>query len=97
LLGGCNVNSDNENEDEINEEEIKSNVEEYLFKNYEDIETVEIEDIYTNPMGGLTVDGTVNGHAEYSAGIDSDLRVSSIGLGQGFPNEKEECKERDCD
>ncbi|MBD1222383.1 hypothetical protein GLV94_02600 [Virgibacillus halodenitrificans] len=91
------MNSDNENEDEINEEEIKSNVEEYLFKNYEDIETLEIEDIYTNPMGGLTVDGTVNGHAEYSLGINSDLGVSSIGVGQKFPNRKEECKDRNCE
>ncbi|MBF0707694.1 hypothetical protein IQ283_13940 [Alkalihalobacillus hwajinpoensis] len=48
-------------------------------------------------MGGLNVDGTVNGgEARFSAGIDNDFTVRSLGLGEGFPEMKEACKEQIC-
>ncbi|MCG1027647.1 hypothetical protein J5S49_05035 [Virgibacillus halodenitrificans] len=91
------MNSDNKIEDEINVDKAKENVESYLFNNFEDVKSVEIKDIYIDPMGGIAVDGTVNGHAKYTAGIESDLRVSNMAVGDDFPNRKEECKERRCD
>ncbi|APC50065.1 hypothetical protein J5S49_05010 [Virgibacillus halodenitrificans] len=97
LLASCNLNSGNEIEDEINVDKAKKNVEDYLFKNFEDIKSVEINDIYVSQMGGIAIDGTVNGHAEYTAGIESDLNVNSMGVSEAFPNRKEECKYRRCD
>jgi len=48
-------------------------------------------------MGGLTIDGMVNGKAEFNAGIEKDFSIDSIGLGEGFPERKEECKKHTCE
>ncbi|QHA91101.1 hypothetical protein [Bacillus sp. N1-1] len=44
------------------------------------------------------MDGTINGgEVEFSAGIENDFSVGRIGLGEGFPEIKEECQEKPCD
>lgn len=80
-------------------EKAKKSVESYLRNNYQDIETVEFDDDdYSSPMGGMMIDGTVNGKAGFSADIDEQtLRVGSMGLKKGFPGRKEKCKKKTCD
>ncbi|MFU0790335.1 MAG: DUF1433 domain-containing protein [Virgibacillus proomii] len=98
LLGGCNVKSNNETYDQTTKERAQEAVEQYIKNNYEGIKSVEIVDIYQSPMGGLTVDGTINGgEADFSAGVESNYKVGSVGLSEGFPERKEECKEEECD
>ena len=66
--------------------------------NYEEIESVEVTKVYQSEMGGLNVDGTINdGEAEFSAGIENDFSVGSIGLGEGFPKMKDACRDQTCD
>ena len=73
-------------------------VESYLKSNYKNIETVEVNVIYKSPMGGITADGTVNKVYEFNIGIEeSDFTIGSIGEGKGFPDRKEECKDKTCD
>ena len=73
-------------------------VESYLENNYKNIETVEVDKIYKSQMGGMTADGTVNNKIEFNIGIEeTDFTISSIGEGEGFPDEKEECRDKVCD
>ncbi|MYL64350.1 hypothetical protein GLW07_13415 [Bacillus hwajinpoensis] len=76
----------------------KKAVESFLMNNFEHIVSVEFTHVYQSEMDGLNVDGTINGgEAEFSAGIENDFSVGSIGLGEGFPEIKEECQEETCD
>ncbi len=103
LLGGCNVNTNKSNFDEQTINQAKETAESFLRNNYENIQTIEFSEEYSNPMGGLMIRGTVNEQedANFSIDIDIDsgdkLQVGSIGKGKDFPEEKEECKERFCD
>ncbi|MDP4549675.1 DUF1433 domain-containing protein [Alkalihalobacillus macyae] len=76
----------------------KKTVERFLMNNYENIDTVEFTSVDQSEMGGLNVDGTINdGEAEFSAGIENDFSVGSIGLGEGFPEIKDACMVETCD
>lgn len=96
LLGGCNVNPE-DNFDEETKEKLKSVTERYIQNNFESIELIEMEDPYISPMGGTKVDGTVNGKAGFSVTINEDYTVAGISQKEGFPNRKNECKEKACD
>ncbi|MDP4549684.1 hypothetical protein Q9251_02165 [Alkalihalobacillus macyae] len=97
LLAACNGNTHSEDYDNETKEKAKASVEEFITSNYEEIDSVEMTRVYQSEMGGLNVDGTVNGGAaRFSAGIESDFSVGSLGLGEGFPEMKEACKERIC-
>ena len=48
-------------------------------------------------MGRLVLEGTVNKKATFNIGVNDDFTVGSIGMGEGFPEPKEECKEQSCD
>lgn len=92
------MNSQSDNYDDETKNKAKESVKSFIFNNYEDIESVEFTKVYQSEMGGLNVDGTVNdGVARFSAGIENDFSVGSLGLGEGFPDMKEECKEQICD
>ncbi|CDQ41732.1 hypothetical protein BN990_04109 [Virgibacillus salexigens] len=94
MLTGCNVSSSIETYDDTKATEA---VKQYLKNNFEGIESVKVDDIYQSPMGGFTVDGNVNeGVADFSAGVENDYTLGSIGLSEGFPERKEECKEQSC-
>ncbi|HLR68982.1 MAG TPA: hypothetical protein VK105_18005 [Virgibacillus sp.] len=72
--------------------------ESYMTNNFQDIETVEIEKVYRDPMGGMSIDGTVNEQYEFSLGMDEDdYTVQSGGYGEGFPDFKKECEDTVCD
>ena len=46
----------------------------------------------------MVVDGVVNGQYEFDLGMDEDdFTVQSGGYGEGFPNRKEECKNKSYD
>lgn len=75
----------------------KKAVESYLNNNYQNIESIEIKDVYENPMGGMSVDGTVNESFKFNIGLNNDFTVGVSGLGKGFPDKKEECKNKTCD
>jgi len=94
LLGGCFVNQ--EEEQTLNK--AKSTVESYLNNNFEDINEIKFDKgDFENPMGGLLVTGIVNEKAKFSISLDDDFNVGSIGLGDDFPERKEECKQKSCD
>lgn len=66
-------------------------VEEHIRERYQQIETVEIEKVYRGSSGSMNVDGTVNNQAEFYLSLDEDtFKVQSTGLGEGFPDEKED-------
>lgn len=95
LMAGC-FKKDDYDQETIHQAEAA--VESYLKNNYKDIETVEIKEVYKSPMGGMTADGTVNNKFEFNIGVEeSDFTIGSIGEGEGFPELKEECKEKSCD
>ena len=76
--------------------------ESYLRNNYKDIQSVEFDDKdFTSPMGGFLITGKVNGKYKFSISIDGlengQFWIGSIGEGHGFPEEKDECKDKTCD
>src|SRR5699024_11512184 len=96
LLGGCSMNSADYDKETI--EKAEAAAKSYLENNYTDIESVEIEKVYRDEMGGMSISGTVNNKALFSIGIDEHkFNVRSIGEGKGFPEIKEECEKVDCD
>ncbi|WP_283152666.1 hypothetical protein [Guptibacillus hwajinpoensis] len=98
LLGACGFFSQGNDYDEETIDKAKKSVERFILHNYEEIESVEITRSYESEMGGLNVDGTINGgEAEFSAGIENDFSVGSIGLGEGFPEIKKACLVETCD
>jgi hypothetical protein len=98
LLGGCNVNSDNETYNAKTITDAKSNVQSYLENNYENIEKIELSDPYQAPMGSMTIDGTVNNDKLFSVSLNKDLTIASLAIqSDDFPEEKDECKEKTCD
>ncbi len=96
LLGGCFVNT--QDYDDETKEKAKNNVEKFIRNNYENIETIEFEEVKESPMGSVRVTGKVNGEVEFDAGLHSDtLEIGSLGTNEGFPEVKEECKEQTCE
>lgn len=85
--------------DDATIDKAKKVVDSYIRNNYEDIETVEFDDDdYSSPVGGMMIDGTVNGKVGFSASIDEEsFHVGSMGLKKGFPPLKKECKKKICD
>jgi len=98
LLAGCSMNKQQHYDDKTIQI-AKEKVESYIRNNYENIDTIEFDnDDYSSPMGGMMIDGTVNGKAGFSADIDpKSFRIGSMGLKKGFPERKEECKKETCD
>ncbi|MBF0707684.1 MULTISPECIES: DUF1433 domain-containing protein [Bacillaceae] len=93
LVAGCS-----DDYDDGTKTKARKSVESFLMNNYEDIKSVEFTNVYQSEMGGLNVDGTINGgEAEFSAGIENDFSVGSIGLGEGFPEIKKACLVETCD
>ncbi|MGG1686846.1 DUF1433 domain-containing protein [Pseudalkalibacillus sp. NRS-1564] len=98
LLAGCSWITASEKYDDETKTNAKKSVESFLMNNYEHIDSVEFTNVYQSEMGGLNVDGTINdGEAEFSAGIENDFSVGSIGLGEGFPEIKKACLVETCD
>ncbi len=98
LSGGCNVNSSQKTYDDETSEKAKSIVKSYLINNYHGIEDIELGELYQSPMGSMTVDGKVNGNEKFSITFTDKLKVRSLVVkSENFPEEKEECKEKDCD
>lgn len=96
LLGGCFVDNNEYNQEEINK--AKTTIESYLKNNYENIESVEINEVYKGPMGGMRIEGTVNKKYGFDAGVEeSDFTIGSISEKKGFPDLKDECKSKTCD
>ncbi|MDY0404062.1 DUF1433 domain-containing protein [Virgibacillus sp. 179-BFC.A HS] len=59
------MNSQKYDDETINK--AKKAVESYIHNNYDDIETIAFEDEdYSNPMGGMLIEGTVNGSTSFS-------------------------------
>ncbi|TKD72237.1 DUF1433 domain-containing protein [Pseudalkalibacillus hwajinpoensis] len=97
FLIGCNVNSSTEVYDDQTIEKARERVESYFRHNYEDVGKVSFIEDTSDPMGGLMINGTVNG-AEFSASVEpNQFIVNSVGETEGFPNVKEECREKVCD
>lgn len=94
LLGGCNVNSDFDDETVT---KLKSVTESYIKNNFQQIESIEMGDPYIAEMGATMIDGTVNNQAGFSIILNEDYTVASIGTKEGFPDTKEECKNKVCD
>lgn len=92
ILMGCGVNQDTERIDRA-----KASVESYIINNYQNVESVEFKDSPSAPMGRLVLEGTVNQKATFNIGVNDDFTVGSIGMGEGFPEPKEECKDHSCD
>lgn len=86
--------NDYDDETSINAKESAKN---FLESNYHGINSIELEEPYTSPMGSMTIEGKVNKEVGFTITLDDDLVVSGIGTNEGFPEVKEECKEKMCD
>ncbi|MDO6654537.1 DUF1433 domain-containing protein [Anaerobacillus sp. 1_MG-2023] len=92
LLSGCSVNS---TDDEILEK-AKEKAESYLKNNYQNVSEVTFVDDPNNPMDGITVEGTVNGEAEFTIAMDERFEIAGVSRGKNFPEKKDACKEQIC-
>ncbi len=96
LLGGCFVKKEDYDEETITKAEAVA--ESYLRSNYKDIETIEIEKVYTGQLGGLEVRGTANNKYRFNLTVgESNFTIMGISEGENFPERKEECKVKSCD
>ncbi|SNZ17537.1 hypothetical protein SAMN05421503_3279 [Terribacillus aidingensis] len=93
LLGGCGV-KDNYDEDTI--AKAQDVTKRYIENNYDNIESIKVDEPRESPMGSIKVDGIVNGNAEFTVSLSEDFSVNSIGEKEGFPNRKNECQDTDC-
>lgn len=87
LVTGCFRSSADYDEETIAKAEVT--VERYLKERYIGIETVEIEEVYKGPMGGMRVSGTVNNKFGFGIGVEeTDFTIGSMSEKQGFPERK---------
>ena len=63
--------------------------------NFEDVESIKLEEPYQSPMGSLTVPGTVNG-VGFTASLNKDFTIAGIGSEEGFPELRDDCVEKTC-
>ncbi|MDY0404065.1 DUF1433 domain-containing protein [Virgibacillus sp. 179-BFC.A HS] len=79
VFTGCFGNIQNYDDETI--QKAKKAVESYIRNNYDDIKTIEFDDNdYASPMGGLMIDGKVNGSFKFSAGVDEEtFEIGSFG------------------
>lgn len=91
------MNSNDKDYDEETMKQAKENAESYLRNNYQNIKEVTFVEDPNNPMGGITVEGTVNGEAEFTIAMDESLGIGGVSRGSNFPAKKEECKEKICE
>ncbi|NBJ69559.1 hypothetical protein [Roseburia sp. 1XD42-34] len=67
-----------------------------ITNNYENILSIELEDPLTSLLGSMKVDGNVNNEIGFSITLHDDFTIAGVSTDEGFPEEKEECKEQDC-
>lgn len=91
IFTGCT-----EEYDEETIKKAKQTAESYLRNNYQDVESIELEEQYQSPMGSLSIDGTVNG-AGFTIDLNKNFTVAMVGKKEGFPEHKEACEVMDCD
>ncbi|QXE01969.1 hypothetical protein [Terribacillus sp. DMT04] len=61
----------------------------YIENDYEHVKTIELDNPFQSPMGGMSIDGTVNdGMAGFSISFNKDISISSISTDKGFPSRK---------
>lgn len=95
--GGCSWGSSHETYDDETITKAEASTQNYIQSNFQEIQSVEITSVYQNEMGGMTVEGSVNnGKGTFSAGIENDFAVGSIGVSEAFPARKEDCMKRTC-
>lgn len=91
------MKSNTDNYDKETVQKARETVDSYLHSNYAGIDSIEFDDDHTHPMGGMTIRGTINDNADFSVDIDDDFVIAGIGEGKGFPDLKDECKDKVCD
>ncbi|MDP4549681.1 DUF1433 domain-containing protein [Alkalihalobacillus macyae] len=92
LLSGCNGNST----DGETMKKAKEKAESYLRSNYQNVNKITFVGDPNNPMGGITVEGTVNGEAEFTIAMDERFEIAGVSRGKNFPDKKDACKEQIC-
>ncbi|PAF20403.1 hypothetical protein CHH49_16635 [Terribacillus saccharophilus] len=91
IISGCS-----EQYDEEAVTKSKSVTRSYIENNYDNIESIELDEPRKSPMGSMKVDGIVNG-AGFTIILSENYSVNSIGEKDGFPERKAECQGKDCD
>lgn len=91
------MNPGNSDYDEETVTKAKETARIYIENNYQDIDSIELEEPYQSPMGSLVMEGTVNGQYRFTISLNGDFIVTSVGENNGFPELKEECKDQVCD
>ncbi|WP_077358950.1 DUF1433 domain-containing protein [Virgibacillus halodenitrificans] len=98
LLIGCSLPTESMRTGDKVIDQAKQKVESYIRNNYENINKITFSNDTSDPMGGLMIRETVNDKVDFSASVDpKELSVQSLGETKGFPEVKEECKEKICD
>ncbi|MFP7255849.1 hypothetical protein SFC02_16245 [Terribacillus goriensis] len=93
VFTGCS-----ETYDEATVAEAKTVTRSYLENNYENIESIELEEPVKSPMGSMMVDGSVNNGKAFSISLNEDLTVASLVIqSDDFPEEKAACRKKSCE
>ncbi|ATH95491.1 DUF1433 domain-containing protein [Bacillus glycinifermentans] len=76
----------------------KDKMESYIKANYNDIEQITYYNDYKiNPMGGISVEGYLNGNKEKEFYGLYDKTNDEIGVSSVDAEEKPECQEKECE
>lgn len=76
----------------------QQNSEEFIHSNYKGIKSIQFNELYRTPMGGIIIEGIVNHEHKFSITLTEKLAVGrTIQLEDSFPERKEECKDKFCE
>src|SRR5699024_306017 len=96
LLGGCFVNSNKGAYDEDTVDKIETKAESFINNNFKDVNKIEFEEPHESPMGSMVINANVN-DIGISLTFNNDFTISSYSKEKGFPEKKDECKDKVCD
>ena len=75
----------------------KSAVESFINANFKEVTAIECGEPYESPMGGMVIDAEVNNEAVISLNFDEEFKIGSYSTEDGFPDKKDECKDKVCE
>ncbi|TKD72238.1 hypothetical protein [Pseudalkalibacillus hwajinpoensis] len=93
LLGGCQ----GDQYDKATTQKAGATATSYMNKNFL-IEDIALGETYQTEMGGMAIEGTVNGDKKFTIHLNEDFTVDGLAIRtKNFPPRKDGCEEKVCD
>ena len=89
------MNSNKDNFDEETIDKAKSVAESFINANFKEVTAIESGEPYESPMGGMVIDA--DNEAVISLSFDEEFKIGSYSTEDGFPDKKDECKDKVCE